>query len=487
MVDLWIMQPTKFIEIALEEGFRKFAWQFHQNLAKKQEVLAWARAETAAYGPIKMLLIDESGAAEYTTFSSYLEPVAVYPTWSWQDDEWDDLVALLENPVGEDEELCNNPAISPEMRPVFGQDHKVVVWYLPPGGEGRQQFVLQLAELQKQYPNARIVLSGCSRYSDLFGFGFQEVTHQLGCISGAQIFNGRVQLPTGKSLRPQAVHDRRYQDWFHLVGMDQIDLVEKEDFITYCLRSVSWAAKNFNRVTPFVYTGQDARNGTTNVYVPSEYHKVSDRDFILPAARRRAMRNLGLNAGELDKVLCDTCILHNACTLYREGSVCTVKGSDTVALADSFGTRNAQTIIGGLLELTKRTAERYDDAAAKEEANGELDPEVTKIGKTLFDQGVKLAKLIDPALNGPKVQVNVGVNGNAQVAVSNTDPKQVMATVVEQLEAAGIPRHAIDGDMIKGVLRNMAQSDGPQAISTAAAKYQVQQHQKQKQIEGKAS
>jgi hypothetical protein len=123
----------------------------------------------------------------------------------------------------------------------------------------------------------------------------------------------------------------------------------------------------------------------------------------------------------------------------------------------------------------KRNAERLEDAMAAEEGTGELDPEVTKLSKTVFDQGTKLVKLLDPSLaGGPKVQVNVGVGagGNAQVGIASSDPKQLMATVVAELESAGIPRDQIDSTMIKGVLQSMANSSQQQAIQTAVTAHQ---------------
>lgn len=487
MVDLWIMQPQKFLDIALEEGFRKFCFPVYKIVRNGYDILAQVRAGTAAYGPVDVMMIDDSGAAEYNTFSSYLQPRAVYPTWSPMKDEWEQLIWLLENPVGQNETFCNDPGIASEMRPVWGQDHKVVVYSLMKTGQERADFILRLHQLQLDYPEATIMLVDCSRFSDLFGLSFKQVSYLPMALSVHGLATGQIHLPSGRLVKQEKIHDRRYKDWFHLVGMDQLDVLDIEDQIRFCLRSARWASLNFSRVTPFVASRPTSSSGKITVFVPNEFHKVSEANFILPAARRKLMRNLGIHATDLDKFRCDTCILHNACTLYREGSVCTVEGSDTVALADSFGTRNAQAIINGLTEIVKRNAERLEDAmTAEEKAADGLDPEVTKLTKTVFDQGVKLAKLIDPALaGGPKVQVNVGVAGGAQVAVSGSDPKQLMATVVAELESAGIPRDKIDGDMIKGVLRNMAQSGQQQAVSTAAAKYQMQSSQKA--IEGEVA
>ena len=127
-----------------------------------------------------------------------------------------------------------------------------------------------------------------------------------------------------------------------------------------------------------------------------------------------------------------------------------------MGLAGEFSTRNVDRIIGALGKIVEKQAERLERAAAAEEMSGETDPEVTKMYKTVFDQGTKLAKLIDPKLNGSAVNVNVGVNGNAAVQVQASDPRQMVAAVVAELESAGIPRDQITSNMIKGMLASMS-------------------------------
>jgi len=476
MVDLWLMQSHKYIDIALEEGFRQFSWQVAYILKSKHELFSWMRIHTAAYGSVKVMMIDHSGAAEYNTFGSYEKPTAVYPTWT-PDDDWDTLVWLLKNNVGLDEKICSDENVHPQMRPVFGQKHRVVVYWLPPSGPERQSFMMQMRELQLEYPHAELFVSGANRFSDLFGIGLKAVDYLPHEFTVNGLRQKRIILPSGRQLHENNIHNPRYSDWFDLIGMAQWEIASPEDRIRVCLRSANWANKNFELVTPFISRaptgGRSGGAGFNTVFMPSEYVKVSDKDFVLPAARRRVMRNLGLNVTGLDKFTCDTCILHNACKLYREGSVCTVKGSDTVALADAFGSRSADVIMTGLSKLVEKNAERLENAMAAEEAAGEIDPEVTKLSKTVFDQGVKLVKLIDPTkAGGPKVQVNVGVGagGQASVGIAGTDPKQLMATIVAELEAGGIPRDQITGDMIKGVLRSMANVGQQQALTTAITK-----------------
>lgn len=490
MVDLWLMQSQRYIDVALEEGFRKFTWHAARLLTSKHEMFSWVRAHSSAYGPVQVMIIDHSGAAEYSTFAGYDKPLAVYPTWS-PDEGWDALEWLMENHVGLDKKLCTDAGIHMQMRPVYGQKHRVVVHRIPPSGQERQDFMLQMREVQLKYPDVELFVSGANRFSDLFGIGLKAVDYYPHALSPTGAAKDRTILPTGKQLVGHITYDKRYKDWFTLIGLAQEDIHNLDDQVRVCLRAAAWARRNFQSVTPFVI--QNTKAGRNTVFRPTEFRMISDKDFILPAARRRLMRNIGFQTGELDQFTCDTCIVHNACTLYREGSVCTVKGSDAVALADAFGSRSADVIMTGLSNLLHRNAERLEDAMAEEKASGELDPEVTKLSKMVFDQGTKLVKLIDPSkAGGPKVQVNVGVaaGGQANVGISGADPKQLVATLVAELEAAGIPREKIDGNMIKGVLRNMANVPKQQAISTAVAAQQISvpvQSTRPKTIEGTAT
>lgn len=476
MIDLWIAQPVRFIDVALEEGFRKFSWNVATLIGTRLETLSWLRVQAMGYSDVRLMIISHGGAAEYDVFSSYDVPCAVYPTWDTSED-WNDLEWIIKNPPGNNPDFYNDTSIPVDFRPIKDQRNRVVVHRLPPSGEGRQEFFLRLRELQLANPQCEIFIDGCTRFNTLFGMGFKAANYLPAAISFNGMATDRIHLPSGKVVMGHLIHDKRYADWFELLGFSQFDIVDSYDQTRYCLRAAAWANKNFDSVKPFVVR-MTTGGGSNTVYMPSDFMHVKDRDFVLPAARRTAMRNVGMYSSTLDKFSCDTCMIQNACTLYREGSVCVLKGSETVNLADAFGSRSASVIMDGLTELLKRQAGRLEDAMSAEDASGKLDPEVTKLASKVFDQGVKLAKLRDPSLSGTKVQVNVGVGsgGQANVSVSGSDPKQLMASVVAELEEAGIARADITSDMIKGVLKNMANVSQPQAISAAKVTSEIQKH-----------
>lgn len=483
-VDFWLRQPKGYLAEALEEGFRQFTWHIPALYKSRIEVLSWLRAYSMGYGEnIRLRLLDYHGCAEYTVFSNYDSPLAVYPTWAAEDEPWEQLEWLIKNPPGESIDFCTSQEVPKHMRPVWGQKHVIVIHRLPPPGISQSVLAMQLRQLQLDNPQVELFISGFRQFNSIFGMNFKGADWMPLNVTATDGVNEMVVLPTGKVIKDEYIWDPRYRDWFELLGFDQIDTVSRNDFVKFTLRSAMWAWRNWDRVTPFVTKRTNIRD---LVQQDPTFLSVDERSFILPAARRRLMRNLGLRAGEFDKFTCDTCILHNVCTLYRENSVCTVKGSDAVALADNFGSRNVDVLLNGLSEIVRRNAERLEDAMVDEEAAGEgLDPEVTKLTKTVFDQGAKLARLVDPArFAGPKVNVNVGVGsgGNASVAIS-TDPRQMVAGIVAELEAKGIPRENITSDMIKGVLEAAAHAGTKRAVEAAA----IVQENKAKTIEGSAS
>lgn len=470
MTELWLRDPLHYAEMALSLGFKRFSWQIPQLLNSGADALSWMRAAAIGYGEtVELMLIDFSGAAVYNIFDSYARPRAVYPTWT-PEDSIDQLKWLMQNNVADDPEFTEDATVEPMMRPVPGQKHMVVVHRIGKSSDPMQRvLMLHLRDLQRMYPQCELFISGLLNYSTMFDYGFGAVDHRPICLTDTGSIYKYITLPTGKGVKDYNAYDPRYKDWFSLVGYSQEQLRRPDDFLEFSLLSLKWAERNFKRITPFVIRV----NGKPIPYVPNELKPVSDKDFILPAGRRRLMRNLGLHASELDQFQCDTCILQNACTLFRQGAVCTVKGSDTVDLAKNFGTRDAQAIIGGLGKLLAKQMDRLEQAQVIEDASGELDPEVTRMYRNIFDQGVKLAKLIDPNL-AKTTDVNVNIGGvPVQQAVAQADPRQLIASVVAELEDAGIPRDQITSKMVKGVLEGMGvngEVGKRQAITAAAVK-----------------
>lgn len=481
MIDLWARHPATVMPEALEEGFRKFTWHVGLAMARRMDPIARMRAYALPFGQdCRLMLIDFAGAPEYDLFSNYERPLAVYPTWT-PSDGFNALKYLCENPPGDNPKFYGDSSIPRIHRPVKGQKHRIVVHRvneISTHTETRRRFCLSLLELQETYVDVEIFLSGFSNLDHLVGMGFRAGDFQPFCIDGLRVYQ-QLTLPSGKFLSGDKIYDPRYSDWFDLLGISQVDLIKnlKEDrrlWPRYEFRAAQWARRNWHKVEPFILD----RRGRTSSDEKDLSNRIlrSNDEFILPATRRRVMRNLGLAPiDDLDEFTCDTCIMHNTCTLYRAGSVCILPGAETVALAEGFGTRSAAKIIEGLHELVKIQAERVEDAIAAEASSGETDDKVTKQINSLFANGVKLAKLLDPALNGgPRVAVNVGVaaGGRAEI-VAAADPRQLTAQIIAEIEAQGIKREDITQEMIAAYLKALGVgSDDPgiRAIEATAGK-----------------
>lgn len=143
--------------------------------------------------------------------------------------------------------------------------------------------------------------------------------------------------------------------------------------------------------------------------------------------------------------------------------------SEPAELASYFQSRDSDTIISGLNTLLATQTRRLNKGLEMEEENGKLDPEVTKIVNSLFDRGRKLALLVDPTLAAAqKPNVNISLNQQNNT-INASSPQELMAAIVQQLEAKGVPRNQITPDMVKNLL-GMGEQDRQQAIEAVTVK-----------------
>lgn len=164
-----------------------------------------------------------------------------------------------------------------------------------------------------------------------------------------------------------------------------------------------------------------------------------------------------------DKAICNHCVLRTSCKLARADMVCAIEGTEMGDLARKLGTRNADSIIEGMLSLLAVQADRMEDALVDERTSGESNPEVTRQMNSVFKNAGVVAKLIDPNLNGKGTTITnqtLNVHGSP-TAVNMAAPRQVMSAIVKELEQAGIPRDEITLEMVKGILVQSGQDAEP--------------------------
>lgn len=444
--EVWFRNPHNYIRELVEVGAGNIAWD--RGKLAKSRIDPYRHAETY-FGQAKtdwrLLLIGTQGTAEYR-HGDRDNPVGVYPTWDASSEPLELLEEMMQYPIGDDGDACNDPTLPADERPVSGQEHRVVVTDLPNMGTGPGKALgRKLKELQEDYPECILHIHGTYGWRLCFGMGFASVDIDPRTNAG----KGKINLPTGKEIiAEKAVLTPQ---WISLLGMT-IPQISREPRMRciYNIKSAMWAGEHFMENIVF----QSRGSNTPDIESPKAAPATTNNGTIFTRPN--------LPVQPTDKINCNTCTLADHCKYYREGSVCSVPGSEPASLSRYFGTRDSETIVAGLAELQKLSARRLEKGIRDEDLMGELDPEVTKIVNQLFTNGEKLAKLVDPTLRqGPQVQVNVG----GAVGAAAATPNQLVGGIVRELEARGIPRSQITPEMIQNFIAEMGgANNAPRAI-----------------------
>lgn len=439
MTEVWFRNPHDYVKELVEAGVGMVAWDRGLLVKRKIDPIKHAQLYFSNAIQWRALLVGEQGTTEYRQGDTLERPTAVYPTWCYGE-ELSLLEEILESPPGRDLVACNDDTVSSDLRPVWGQENRVVITDIPKTttGPGRK-FLSVLRVLQQDYPDTIIHIHGLYGYRAAFGMGFGAADIEV--RTPAQ--KGKVILPAGKEVPYEQTVP--HPEWVRLLGYNPVDLKVPRNRCIFNIRSAMWAGENYDKIFNFATR---TTSQAVDTITPTEDYQ--------PSTNNRALMHNKLEVKPGDKFECNSCSLALNCKQYRDGAVCSLDNEErTYDLAKVFKTRDSDQIIDGLGALVAANTERLKRGMREEEAFGDVDPNVTKLLGSVFDQGIKLAKLVDPNLRGgTKVQVNVGAGGTAAVAMAN--PRQLVATAIRTLEEKGIPRDQISPDMIKGLLEGMA-------------------------------
>lgn len=432
MTEVWFRNPHNYVrELAEVGGPFRVVWDRGILVKKRINPVQHARLYFGADADFDILCIGRQGTMHLTGDNDISRPLAVYPTWEYGEN-FNILEEMVSSPIGFDTDACS-AAVPLDERPVLGQPHRVVVTNLPDARLGANRpFYRHLRELQEEYTDCKIFLHGSYSYRVMFGMGFASADTEPRTAAA----KGKVMLPNGKELAFARTIGQ--VQWVSLMGMSVTDLKEPRLRCVFNIKSARWAGDHFNDDIRFKSKGQ--------VVVDPD-----DPVTKIPTVKNGFKSDPSLIKQPGDMVTCDTCSLNDTCKLSREGAVCTVQGSETNPLAKAFQSRDSSKIIDGLGTILAAQTTRLERGMESEEEFGELDPEVTKVMNQLFSNGVKLAKLVDPTLTKPLVQIN-----NGRAAVTGASPKEFMAQIVRELEASGVRREDITTDMIESMMRKMA-------------------------------
>ena len=442
--EVWFRNPHNYIRELVECGIGNIAWDRGTLHKKRIDPIKHAQLYYGQAIPWRLLLVGEQGTVEYRPGHDADHPVGVYPTWAYGDD-----AAFLEEmcakPLGRDIAACGDFSLPVDERPVLGQEHRVVVIEPPPASTGPgRAFLRYLKELQEEYPDCILHVHGLYGWRVAFGMGFRSADVE----PRTSAHKGKVIVPAGREMTYEQA--QKHPQWIRSLGFKAVDLSIPRVRCMYNIKSAVWAGTNYAELNRFgsINNGSPVDIETPDDrYVPvqTSNYKPQDKKFV-----------------EGDKQLCNICSLQLDCKYYREGAVCSVPGAEPAPLARFFKTRDSGLIIDGLSTIMAAQTRRLERGMKAEEVFDELDPEVTKLLNSLFDQGVKLAKLVDPGLRASPTKVGVFVNGQSQPQQQDQNPRVFVANIVRSLEAQGIPRDQITPDMIQETFAAMNNTEGTQ-------------------------
>lgn len=441
--ECWYRNPHNYIRELVEVGGPyRIVWDRGILVKKHIDAHKHAKMYFGENTDWRILLAGQQGTAELDPDHDITNPKAVYPTWAYGED-LDILEEMMSVNIAEDPNAVTAD-VPVDQRPVPNQEHRVVVTNLPNVGQNSNRaFLRELKTLQEEYSDCILHVHGSYSFRFMFGQGWGAADAE----SRTDAANGRVTLPNGRSV-PFA-HTVATPQWVNLLGVSVAELKEPRNRCIFNIKSAKWAGEHWDEDIKF------KTRGLANV-------DHNARTTMIPTTASSRSKS-AMTPAQGDMITCDTCSLIDTCKFYRVGAVCSLPQSDTKSLADYFQSRDSSKIIdalGTVLGASTRRLER----GLKDEEDLELglDPEVTKLTNQVFNNGLKLAKIIDPSLTKPGVQINVG--GGAAAVAAGT-PNQLMGAVVRALENQGIARENITPEMVTETLKEMGmQEETPQLI-----------------------
>lgn len=437
-VEVWARNPFNYVREVAEARLLNSVWDF--GVIKKREIdpLKILDLHYSSTDIFRTMIVNSGkGATELRRGSTMDRPFARYPVWDYERHTMEELEEMLATPVGDHTRAAEDDRTPEDERPVLGQEHRVVVTNLPivSSGIGRK-IIREIDLLQQEYQDAIIHVHNLYSYRVMFGLSFKSVDLDFRTPAAQK----KVYLPNGKEMHHEQTV--KVPQWITLLGYKPVDLQVPRNRCLYNIESARWAAKHFKEAIKF----RSKRSPSMELPDPDALHHKP-----VEIAAKTPVTNGGVANGK-DRLYCNLCSVQDSCKYYREGSVCTVPDSEPARLSRFFNTRDPDAIITGLGSLLGAQANRVERGVEDEDLTGELDPEVSKAINSLFNNGVKLAKLLNPELNGKGPQVGVFVGSGGAASVQMGSANQLTASIVAQLESKGIAREDITPEMIQTVL-----------------------------------
>ncbi|AKJ72438.1 putative small terminase subunit [Gordonia phage GMA7] len=445
--DLWWEDPFKYAEHLKSSGEFQVYFTLTNTLRKRVDPYVFMKQNFHGY-PWKAYINngDSVNLVDYTC-----EPrqnKGSWPAWSAQTFDLTELKELIERPWSERDphEMANWYHL-----PRKDQPHRIFIQDVSPS---RSEIDInrrrRLTKIQRMYPEVEFFVKPRTfNMPMLFGCGFTA-----GCLDPYRergLRKGVIYLPNGSRVHLEDIDD--HQDKIRYFGFEPDEVRYDQDVgLLYTIAAIRYGAHHWDDPTG-LYLGR-----------PSDYRKgISSRrpDFQNPDmyAEMPSYQNINMfrkdSIKETDKIVCDSCALWRTCPAYRSEEVCGLPGTESSKLAKLAKSRNASDVVDMLSSVVSKQAERVEERMDNESsAPGGYDKEIDKMLNNLFKNGSQLAKLLDPGLGRPLVQINANVTPQQQVA--QADPRALAAKVISDIEATGVPRDEIDEQMVSDYLSKLS-------------------------------
>lgn len=410
--EVWLRNPDMYIREVVEVGHGDVSWS--AGLVVKKRIDVWKFMDLY-YGhqmPWRAMIINSDKTILLDRDHKESDPAAIWPTWEYGQ-SMETLMDMIRNP-----------------RPgVEGQEHRVVISRIPNVSTGLgKAFIRELSDIQEEYPDVLLHIHGLYGFKVMFGLQFRSVDFEARTPAAKD----KIILPSGKAVSQASSTQQPH--WVELMGMRPVELKIPRNRCMFNIKSALWAADHFKDAIRFRTRG---------------FSHIDPDDPLQRAPNSKSIMVKRRPASPGDKWLCEMCNLQTVCKYFRTGGVCIVPDSEPVELARFFKTRDADTIIEGLGTLLATQTHRLEKAIKAEEDSGQLHAETRKIINDLFDRGVKLAKLVDPALAAAGAPRSLTQNN---INFEGMTPQALMAAVTDEFVKKGIPRDQITPEMIMSIV-----------------------------------
>lgn len=455
--DIWWKNADKYIN-EIRENAGTFNCLWHSNYTHRRNLnpQAFLNMHLGSTVPWRSLVIHHwYDIAVMHTNESPRKSVAAWPIWSATLNAFSMLEDFVKNPISQREEYYSPDR---KFKPSRNQEHCVVIMGI---GDSKTRYwrgvIDRLADLQEKNPQVKFLICDLVSFGALFGKRFRAI--EADPLTSVTHW-GKITLPSGKVIPYNTPELQEKSYWLNVIGFDFNDLQNEQkwfNMVAYNICSYEWARRYYLDLAR--HTGRGVGPGGKNSI---DWRSPEVKDFLTSDKLIFTGPQQAHNRKPTDRIACSSCSLWAACKYFRDGSVCSVPGSEMEEVARMFGSRDANDIINAMGRLMKLNTERIIEARNNERNSGELDPELTKVISNTMNNAEKLAKLRNPELNGKQGGVTVNNNINQSLpggtGAGSTITPAVAMHVVAQLEASGVKREDITEELVQEYLTKLTMS-----------------------------